>query len=40
MRLMIAAFVLVLLIVIDRAWYSGKYTSAVSHAISQTIYRF
>jgi hypothetical protein len=39
MRLMIAALVLVLLILIDRAWYGGKYASAVSYAISQTVYR-
>jgi len=40
MRLMIATLALVLLIVVDQAWYRGKYTSAVNHAIMQTISRF
>jgi hypothetical protein len=40
MRLMIVAFAVILLIVIDRWWYRGHYTSAVSHAVSQTISRF
>jgi hypothetical protein len=40
MRLMIATLALVLLIVVDQAWYKGKYTSAVNHAVLQTISRF
>jgi hypothetical protein len=39
MRLMLVALAFVVLIVIDRWWYQGHYTSAVSHAISQTISR-
>jgi hypothetical protein len=37
---MIATLALVLLIVVDQAWYKGKYTSAVNHAVLQTISRF
>ena len=40
MRLMIATLALVLLIVVDQAWYKGKYTSAVNRAVMQTISRF